>query len=157
MRVKIKNISDNDIANAISSLARRIEEDIEMPIGQMLAKTYLDRKMIKEAQEAWNESEGKPAKFKVTFTDGRTNIKVTNMPGWGLIAILMNMIMKGIEELHIDKHMLIRDVLKIDKYDDETRDAIIKVLLSSDMDDVLSSLDEMLDELKAKTPEKYSN
>ena len=157
MRVKIRNMSDNDMANAISSLTRRIEEDLEIPIGQVLAEIYLDREDVREARKDWMNSEGKPAKLKVTFTEGRTHIKVTNMPGWGLISILMNMITKGIEEFNIDKHFLISKVLKIDKEDKATRDAIMKATLSSDMDDILDTLDKMIDELKDKNPEKYSN
>ena len=79
------------------------------------------------------------------------------MPGWGLIAILMNMITKGIEEFNIDKHLLLREVLKIDKDDEKTRDAIMRAILSSNIDDILSSIDKMIDEIKDKTPEKYSN
>ena len=157
MRIKIRNISSSDMANAISSLARRIEADLDMNIGKALAQTYLERADIKEAQKEWSEESSKTAKLKVTFAEGKTNIKVSNMPGWGLLTILVNMIMKGIEEFDINGDLMIEEILKIDKDDEETRKALMKAVFSLDMDDILSSIDKMIDELKDKIPEKYSN
>ena len=49
MQIKIRNMSDNDMANVINSLARNIEDDFEMPIGQVLANAYLDIDKVKKS------------------------------------------------------------------------------------------------------------